>query len=129
MKVSNMAAESAAGAGLLVKLGAAGVAGLVGGAIMAAVDPPQTRRELFLQAAAAGVASIFFGPAAVRVADYYVDFVSLAGAGAEDYLTWAVPVYFLVGALAWGAFGALAKFRRTVADKGAALLEEKLRGK
>jgi len=111
---------SSAAAGVLLKVGVAFGAGVAGAAIMAAVDPPATRTEMFAQAACAGVGSMVFGGLAVRLADFYLDAINLAGAPAADYLEVAVPIYFLVGALSWGAFGALAKFRQIVRDKAAA---------
>jgi MFS family permease len=111
-------ATAAAASGLLLKFGAAAGAGIAGAVIMAAVDPPKTRREMFAQAAVAGVGSIVFGPLAVKVADHYFDFIDLSKAATVgDYFEWAVPVYFLVGACSWAAFGAIARIRNILRDK------------
>lgn len=113
-----MSAESAVGAGILYKLGLAVGFGLIGAAIMAAFDPPKTRREMFTQAAVAAVGSFVFG-----------ELTHLAIASVVTFATPAqlvIPAYFLTGALSWGAFGALAAFRRLVARKGAKFLSDKV---
>lgn len=114
-----MAAESAVGAGLLWKAGAALGAGVLGAAIMACMDPPATRKELFKQALVAGVGSMVFGPVALTVLGHFVPWLAAS-------LETAVPIYFLVGALSWGAFGALVKLRKLVDEKAAASLAKKL---
>jgi len=115
-----MATEPISGfaAGLLLKAGATAGAGLLGAAAMAAFDPPKSRRELFLQAATAGTGSLVFGKLAVIAATKYVTFAP------ADELT--IPVFFLVGAMSWGVFGALAKLRKLVAEKGAGKVAEKV---
>lgn len=118
MKAFNMATEPVSGfaAGFVIKAIIAAGIGICGAALMAAFDPPNSRKELFLQAAVAGTGSLVFG-----------DFASMA---LLHYLPWAVghstiPCYFLVGALSWGVFGAVAKFRALVAEKAAAALAKK----
>lgn len=108
---------STAGTGLAVKFGATLGAGLLGAIVMAAVDPPTTRRELFAQAASAGIGSMIFGPFAVRILSSTAPWYSLQGLVGLDYMEMVVPVYFVVGALSWGAFGALAKFRAIVRQR------------
>lgn len=110
MKASPMSAESAGAVGLY-KLGAALGVGVVGAACIAAFDPPKTKRELFTQAASAGAVSILFGNAATKLADAW--FTSLT------YDDLHLPVCFLVGALSWGALGALAKLRTMIRERGA----------
>jgi hypothetical protein len=105
----------------LTKLAIAGGAGLLGALVIAAVDPPQTRRELFMQALVAGGGSMSFGPIAVHVAQHYISWVDFS------LIEYAVPVYFLVGALSWGAAGALAMARKTIREKGADYLIKKLK--
>lgn len=118
MKVSNMAAETtAAGAGLLWKLGAGLGIGVLGALVMAAVDPPKTRRALFLQAFVAGAGASVFGPAAVSLAARVVPL-------SEAELL--IPVLFLTGALSWGAAAALARFRQLVAERAAAVAADKV---
>lgn len=114
MKVSNMATEPISGTLAVLALKAAGLAtvvGALGGAIMAVFDPPKSRREMFLQAAVAGSGSLVFGHLGAAAAAHYISFLP-----AEDM---KIPAYFLVGAMSWGVFGALAKVRRVVADKAA----------
>jgi hypothetical protein len=113
---------AAAGLGLLAKF-APGVGGAL---IMAAFDPPPDRRTLFLQASTAGVGSLLFGGPAVKILDYFADFVDLAKLSEMDRLEWAVPVYFLVGALSWGAFGALARFRQIIRERGGDVVADKV---
>lgn len=121
--------EQVAGASILTKLGIASVVGVLGALIMAAVDPPQTRREMFLQAVTAGVGSMLFGGPALRVLDYYVDAIDLTHATIGQYIESGVPVYFLIGAFSWGAFGALAKFRKIVREDAAAAIWKRISGR
>lgn len=107
-------AETAASALLMKVASTAGVA-LLGAAVMAAFDPPKSKKELFQHAAVAGSGSFIFGPAAHSTASH---FLSTWTAGVD--LT--MPSYFLVGALSWGAMGALAKFRKLVSERGAAAI-------
>jgi hypothetical protein len=104
----------------LAKLAIAGGAGLVGALVIAAVDPPANRRELFLQAFVAGGGSMSFGPVAVQAASHFITWVDFT------QIEFAVPVYFLVGALSWGAAGALAMFRKTIKEKGGDYLSKKV---
>jgi hypothetical protein len=114
---ATMSAEGI-GAGLLWKLGAAGAAGVLGAAIMAAVEPPCDRKTMFKQAAVAGVGSMMFGPMALEVFHHYITFLSRS-------LETAVPVYFLTGALSWGAFGLVARFRKILSERAADALAAK----
>lgn len=109
-------------AGLLTKGAVAGGAGVLGALVIAAVAPPKTRKEMFLHAACAGVGSLTFGPLAVRIL-----------AGAFEVLNpvtieVAVPIYFVVGSLSWGAFSALAQLRGLIATRGAAVIAKKVTG-
>lgn len=105
-----------------VKLGVSLGAGVLGALIMAAFDPPATKRELFKQAACAGVGSAIFGPVALKFAAYYVPFVDFA------QMEYAIPVLFLTGAISWGAFGALAKFRDILRRRGGKFAADKVLG-
>ena len=118
MKVTYPMSAEGIGAGLLWKLGVSIGAGVLGASIMAAMDPPTTKRELFKQAAVAGVGSMVFGPVALTVVSHYAPFLA-------NSLETAVPVYFLVGALAWGVFGAIAKLRVLIRDRAANALAVK----
>jgi hypothetical protein len=120
MKANLMATEPVSSgifAGLIWKLGLMAVVGAVGGAIMAAFDPPETRKGLFLQATVAGTGSLVFGDVAHAAATLYLPFASG---------TTLIPSYFLVGALSWGVLGALAKFRKLVSEKAAGAVAKKL---
>ena len=110
----------------LLSFGALVSSGVLGGAIMAAFDPPKSRLQLFLQGAAAGVGSLFFGPIAVRVLDHYTEWVDLANAGHVDLLTFAAPVYLVIGTLSWGVFSALAKLRELIKNRGADAVAHKI---
>lgn len=115
-----MATEPVSGfaLGALLKALVAAGAGVLGALVMAAFDPPKTRRDLFIQAAVAGAGSFVFGPAALTLASHALTSVAVAEL--------SVPVYFLVGSLSWGAFAALAKLRTLVAEKGADKVAEKV---
>ncbi len=107
-----MPAETTAAVAALLKFVTAFVLGALGALVMAAVDPPKDRKALFLHAFVAGVGAAVFGPVAVSVVTGW--YPALAGD-----LTLTIPVLFLVGALSWGAFGALARFRKILAERGA----------
>jgi hypothetical protein len=124
MKAPTMPAAESAGFGLLLKVGTSLGAGLLGAAIIASFDPPATRRELFKQAAVAGVGSMVFGPVAVRIVGHYIPY--LASVTGLDALEVTVPIYFLVGALSWGFMGAVAKFREVLAKRGAEALARRI---
>lgn len=126
MKAYPLMSAEAAGVGLLWKALASLGAGVLGAAIMAAVDPPTTRKELFSQAAVAGVGSLVFGPVVLRVVNHFVPFLGTDNKTVWDLFEVAVPVYFLVGAISWGFFGAVAKVRKMIADKAASALAKKL---
>lgn len=127
--MSEPISAGAAGTAALWKFGlGAGLAvgsGILGGMIMAAFDPPATRKLLFAQGAAAGVGSLFFGPIAVRALDHYVDWIDLAHATAFEAIETVAPVYLLVGTMSWGVFAALAKLRVIVKERGAAAVAAK----
>ena len=91
----------------MASLGAA----LAGAGLMALSRPPKTRKEQFYQALTALGSSLLFGDFAVRWAATYFPFVNLITDSYFDTLTFYVSVHALVGALAWGAFGALGTFR------------------
>lgn len=118
--------ESAAGVALFAKFGVPLGAGILGAAIIAALDPPATRRELFLQALCAGVGTMVFGPAALRTADYFFSAIDLLHATSTAYFEWAIPVYFLVGSLSWGMFGAIVKLRQLIKERAAEKIADKL---
>lgn len=113
------------GAGILWKLGASIGAGVLGAGIMAAVEPPVDRKTLFKQAAVAGIGSMLFGPVAVRICGHFFEFLLLASAQGAAYFEVAVPIYFVVGALSWGIFGAISKIRTLLATRAADALAAK----
>ncbi len=120
--------STAAGAALgwkLLGLSALLGSGILGAVMMAVFDPPKTKKLLFGQAAVAGIGSLFFGPVATKLADHYFDFINLANATGIEAFEVAAPVYLLVGAMSWGAFGALAKFREIIRTRGAENLANK----
>lgn len=88
------------------------VGAVAGASLMAAFNPPRTRKEMFLQATVALGASFLFGDTAVRMADWFFDFIDLNTAAYWDYLQFYITVHGLLGALSWGIFGGLAAFRK-----------------
>jgi hypothetical protein len=120
---------SAASAGILGKaLSLAGLASVavIGALLMVAVSPPKDKKTMFLMAVAAGVTSLVFGGPAVNILDHLADWVDLHEAAPEVYFEWAAPVYFVIGAVGWGACGALVKLRDLIRDNGAGKVAEKL---
>jgi hypothetical protein len=123
------AASAVAGTAAATKAGAFGASvgiGLLGGLLMIVLDPPKTRRGMFLQSMVALVGSVIFGPLAVRVLDHYSDAVDLSKADFEMLLTVAGPVYFLMGAMSWGVAAALVKLRHLIAEHAADAAAERL---
>lgn len=86
-------------------------AALVGAGLMALSRPPTSRKEMFYQALTALGSSLVFGDFVVRWAASFFSFINLGTDAYIDVLTFYVAVHGLVGALAWGAFGALAHYR------------------
>lgn len=113
---------SAEGGALLTKAALAGGAGVLGALAIAAVKPPATRRELFLHALSAGIGSMCFGPLVLKL--LAASFEILNPVTVEV----AVPVYFVVGALSWGAFAALAELRALIARHGGKFAYRKVTG-
>ncbi len=93
--------------------------GALGALIMAAVDPPKTRLALAMQATVAGVCRIVVTPLAARWIDHTFAWIDLGRAGVVEVLEVFMPVGFLVGALSWGAVGALVKLREIVNQRAA----------
>jgi MFS family permease len=110
-----MSVESGAAGAFFAKFGFVVGAGMAGAAIMAVLDPPKTRKELFMQGMCAGVGSFVFGPAALSWVGGFVG-QQLVDTGFTD---WALPIYFVVGALSWGFFGMLVKLRVLISERGA----------
>ena len=94
-------------------------AGVLGAVFMSAFDPPKDRKTQFMQAAVAGTSSLIFGPVMVKFLDHYSEWINLATASTVETLEAAAPVYLVIGALSWGAFGAMAKLRQIVRDRAA----------
>lgn len=116
MKVLDSAA-AAAGA----KIGAAAGLGVVGALLLAAVSKEQmTRRDVAARAACAAIGSSVFGDAAVS---YFVKSFEWYDAATMTAGTW-----LLVGALSWGAFGALSELQRVIRERGARSLFDRLFG-
>lgn len=86
-------------------------AALVGAALMAMSRPPKTRKEQFYQGLTALGSSLLFGDFAVRWAATFFSFVNLATDSYFDIFTFYVAIHGLVGAAAWGAFGAAGSLR------------------
>lgn len=114
------AAAKTAGAGAvhMSVFGASVGAGVLGGLMMIALDPPKTKRAMFGQSLVTAAGSIFFGPAAVRTLDHYVSWIDLANADPIRALEIAAPVYFLIGALSWGFAAAIVRLRHILAERG-----------
>lgn len=117
------AASSGTSAGVF---GAAVGAGLVGGLMMIALDPPRTKRQMLGQAIVACIGSAMFGPIAVRVANHYLPWIDLANADAITAIEVSGPVFFVIGSLSWGLAGAVVHLRRLIADKGADAVADKI---
>lgn len=118
MAEPSSSAGAAAGWALLSKLSPA-AAGVIGAAIVAAVEPPATRRLLFIQVAVGGTMSLVCGPGVVAMLDHYTTSVDLAAMSAHDAIAWAAPVYLIIGAVSWGVAGALARLRAIIRDRAA----------
>lgn len=101
------AAQTVAGKAALAKLAAIFATGAVGAAVMAALRPV-TARQLFVQAAVAGVVSVYF---AESVIDW---FPALRG--------FTLQVAFLLGAMSWGIVGALVRLRDLIDKRGARVI-------
>lgn len=82
----------------LAKLVPAGLGAL----IMVAIDPPQSRRELFARLAAAGACSMFLGDIALDALHSWFAFID------PTKHTHHAAVSFLVGACGWFVLGGLA---------------------
>lgn len=121
--------EAGTGAGIFAKVALLSGFGLLGAAFIAAVDPPKTRKQLFLQAAVAIMLSLVVGPIAVSAFDYYLDFVDLSKVPIQLYMEVAAPIYALIGAMSWGVVGFLAKLRDLVNTDGARILKDKVENK
>lgn len=121
-------ASTAAGAvaawkfGLLHKLAALAATGVVGGLLIAAFDPPKNRMALFGQAAVAGFLSLLLTLPVLRALDYYAAWLDLSSP--EQWLEAALPVGFLIGAMSWGAMGALVKLRELIRVRAARSIAE-----
>lgn len=85
-------------------------AALIGAGMMAMSRPPKTRKEMFYQALTALGSSLIFGDFAVRWAASFFPFINLVTDGFMDILLFYVSIHGLVGASAWGFFGAGASF-------------------
>lgn len=129
MTVPEPTASSAVGAGLLAKYGAALGAGLLGALVIAAFDPPKTRKEVFGRAACAGVGSMVFGPFAVRGLSSLLDWFAPASLSGLEHIEMVIPVYFVLGAVSWGMFGALASLNRIIKVRGGRAAADRVLGK
>lgn len=119
-----MAAETGAAIGGAKLLSLLGV-GAAGAIVMAAVEPPQTRRALFVQACVAGFVALLFTPGAVR-ALVAAGWVAPFGGDVERWAEVALPCGFLLGALSWGLVGALVKLRAILRDRAADALARRV---
>lgn len=112
-------ATSFVSAGIAGKLAIAAGIGALAAWIMARFDKPQSRGEFFTQILAAVVSSAVFGDV---VRDVLVHFAGNYGLTAENA---NAPALALTGALGYGAFGALAEFRKILQARGAKFLAGK----
>lgn len=122
--VTEPASTAVAGAaawklGLVHKLAALVSVGVIGAMMIAAFEPPKTKRTLFAQALAAGVMALLFTPAVVRYAEASLGWAAGASNSVERWAEVALPVAFLVGATSWGLVGALSKLRTILREKAA----------
>lgn len=110
---------SASGATYAVasKLGLA-IIGVIGALTIAAVSPPQTKREIFWRALVAFIGSLVFGPACVRLIDHYTTWIDLQHADALSAIEQAAPIYFAAGGLSWFVFGLAASLAALIRDQG-----------
>jgi len=124
-------ATTAAGAaawklGLIHKLVALFAAGAVGAAVIAAFDVPASRGRRFLQAAVAGLAAMLFTLPSVRALDAWAGWIDLSAGDPAAWLEVALPVGFIIGALSWGAFGALYQLRQLIQARAASELARRV---
>lgn len=89
-----------------VKVLSLGVA-VLGALVMCFFRPPKTKKEVFYHAAVAGAGSFMFGPLAVAIISGWLD-------APVDLVQ--MPAHFIVGALSWGAMGAIATYRDKLAS-------------
>lgn len=102
---------AAAGFGALIaKYGIFAVVAVLGAGLMAALNPPKTKRELFNRALAAFAGSIFLGGFAVQAVAHWLELPPIFDLG--------MAVHFLVGSLSWFGFAALARFASLLRDRG-----------
>jgi len=114
----------AAEAGLAAKsIGIAGVfsAGVLGAILLAAVDTPKTKREMFVRALVAGVSSLFFGPAVCLWLFRWTG-IDAHVMPVYELIAWVAPVLLVTGALSWSLWGALAMFAKRLKSQGAGWL-------
>lgn len=109
-------------------LGLVGIfsAGLLGAACIAAFDPPTSRKQLFTQAAVAGVGSLFFGPVVLATVQHFSTWIVWTSLNMEQSISYAAPVYLVTGGLAWGVFGALARLRKLISERGAQAVAKRM---
>lgn len=83
------------------------LAGVVGAALMIAIRPNLTRKQLILHAAVAGAMARFTTAIVVQFLDGSFDAIDLKAWSADDVRDFYVMVGFVIGALSWGVVGAV----------------------
>lgn len=125
-------ASSAVGAvaawklGLIHKVLALFGIGALGAWLIAIADPtPEgaTRQErtriFFLQGLVAGVMALLFTVPAMRFLGATFEWAKPVPGDPESWLSTALPIGFLIGAMSWGLAGALVKLRQLLKERGA----------
>lgn len=112
--------------GLVHKVAALFGVGALGAWLMAAFDPPATRRGFFLQALVAGVVALLFTLPVLRYAAATWTWAKVEPGDVEGWLTLALPIGFLLGAMSWGLVGALVQLRRLVQERAAKAIGERV---
>jgi hypothetical protein len=107
--------------------------GALGAWLIAIADPtPEsaTRKErariFFLQSLAAGVMALLFTVPAMRFLGSMFEWAKPTPGDPESWLTTALPIGFLIGALSWGLVGALVKLRQLLNERGAKAIGERV---
>ena len=86
------------------------LAGVAGSALMIAIRPNLTRKQMAMHAAVAGAMSWFLTAPAIRIASGF-GWLELEKWPVEDMQDLHVAVAFVIGAMSWGFVGGLYWFR------------------
>jgi hypothetical protein len=133
MKATHMTEPASAAAagfaaakyGLLGKLASLFAVGALGAFLVVLADPMPDNtpravriRVLFAQFLSAGVVALLFTLPVLRIAGATWEWARVAPGDIEGWLTLALPVGLILGALGWGLIGALLKLRNLIRDRG-----------